>query len=125
MIRPRFPLKPGNRRPSKCRGDLLNVERTESALIWMALAQGLPAEHRSDCHPLAILGAQLRTVTVVEERGSSPEHAGWDFVGGRAVTGIVLGAAARLTSPAPHLTSFPSYARANTGFLLPTLSEDR
>jgi hypothetical protein len=67
----------------------------------MALAQGLPAEHRSDCHPLAILGAQLRTVKVVEERGSSPEHAGWDFVGG-----IVLGAA-RLTSPAPHLTSFP------------------
>ena len=87
-------------------GDLLDVERTESALVWMALAQGLPAEHRSDCHPLAILGAQLRTVTVVEERGSSPEHAGWDFVGGRAVTGIVRGAA-RLTSPAPHLTCVP------------------
>lgn len=80
--------------------------------------------HRSDWHPLAILGAQLRTLTGIEERGSSPEHAGWDFVGGRAVTGIVLGAA-RLTSPAPHLTSLPLYARANTGFLLPTLSEDR
>lgn len=101
MIRPRFPLQRGNRRPPKCRGDRLDVERTESALVWMALAQGLPAEDRSDCHRLAILGAQLRTVTVVEKRGSSP-HAGWDFVGGRALTGIVLGV------PPRHLTSPPS-----------------
>jgi hypothetical protein len=38
--------------------DLLDVERNESALVREAQSQGLPAEHRNDCSPLAILGCR-------------------------------------------------------------------
>jgi hypothetical protein len=64
-------------------GDLLAVERDESALIWTARAQGLPVEHRNNCSPQAIL--QCRLVTTPRtggSQGSSPMHA-WDIVGSR------------------------------------------
>lgn len=35
--------------------DLLFVEREECALIEIAKQQGLPAEYRVDCNPLAVL----------------------------------------------------------------------
>jgi hypothetical protein len=55
-------------------GDLLAVEREESALVWRAMDERLPAEHRADCAPQAILGVQLITVPRAEVRGTSPEH---------------------------------------------------
>jgi len=69
---------------AEIQGDLLAVERDKAALVWPALAQGLPTEHRSDCHPLAILGAELRTLPAGDApRGSSPEHAGYNLIGTR------------------------------------------
>jgi hypothetical protein len=63
-------------------GDLLAVERDEAALVWSAMAQGLPAEHRNDCAPAAILQVRLLTAPHTNgSRGSSWMHA-WD-VGGR------------------------------------------
>jgi hypothetical protein len=44
---------------AEVQADLLAVERDESALVWQALAQGLPVEHRADVSPLALLGLQL------------------------------------------------------------------
>jgi len=32
-------------------GDLLNIGRQEAALVWRGQSEGLPVEHRSDCHP--------------------------------------------------------------------------
>jgi hypothetical protein len=40
-------------------GDLLNIERQETELVWLAMAQNLPCEHRADCAPQAILGVRL------------------------------------------------------------------
>ena len=40
-------------------GDLLAVEREESALVWLAQQNLLPCEHRADCAPQCILGVQL------------------------------------------------------------------
>jgi hypothetical protein len=71
------------RQAAKVAEDLLDAERQEAALVWRALEQGLPAEHRTDCSPQAILGCQLVTVPVVEPRGSSPERAGCNLIGGR------------------------------------------
>jgi len=66
-------------------GDLLAVEREESALVWLAQAQGQPCEHRADCAVLSILGCGLITVPRPPNGPSSPEHA-YDIVqpgGGR------------------------------------------
>jgi hypothetical protein len=61
-------------------GDLLNVERDESWFVWAAMAERLPAVHRPDCAPAAILGVQFLTAPrAVEARGSSPMHAAWDL----------------------------------------------
>ena len=43
-------------------GDLLDIERQEAALVWRAMDEKLPAEHRHDCSPQAVL--QVRLVTV-------------------------------------------------------------
>jgi hypothetical protein len=56
-------------------GDLLDIERQEASLVWMAQAQGLPCEHRADCAVLAILGCGLITVARPANGPSSPEHA--------------------------------------------------
>jgi hypothetical protein len=64
-------------------GDLLAVERDESALVWQAQAQGLPCEHRADCSPLAILQLRLITAPRADAPGTSAGHA-WDITfGGR------------------------------------------
>jgi hypothetical protein len=55
-------------------GDLLAVERDESALVWRAMDERLPVEHRSDCAPLAILQCRLITAPAVNGRGTSPMH---------------------------------------------------
>jgi hypothetical protein len=58
--------------------DLLAIERDETALVWSAMAQGLPVEHRA-VSPLALLGLRLIMATPVNgSRGTSPEHV---FVG--------------------------------------------
>ena len=57
---------------TEIQGDLLAVERDESALVWQAQAQGLPVEHRSDIDPRALLGVVL--VAPSGSRGTSPER---------------------------------------------------
>ena len=71
------------RQAAELQGDLLAIERDESVLVWAAQGQGMPAEHRSDCSPQAILGFQLIAVPAVVSSGSSPERAGYDLVGRR------------------------------------------
>jgi hypothetical protein len=70
-------------REAEVQGDLLAVERDQSALVWQAQAQGLPCEFRADCSPLAILQVQLITVPRAAPPPSSPERAGYNLIGGR------------------------------------------
>jgi hypothetical protein len=57
-------------------GDLLAVERDESALVWQAQDEKLPVEHRGDCAPAAILQVRLLTAPRTNgSQGSSPMHA--------------------------------------------------
>jgi hypothetical protein len=64
-------------------GDLLAVERDESALLWRAMDERLPVEHRADCAPQAILQCRLVTAPRADvPQGSSPMHA-WNIIGGR------------------------------------------
>jgi hypothetical protein len=49
-------------RSAEIMGDLLAVERDESVLVWRAMDENLPASHRPDCSPQAVLQVQLRTV---------------------------------------------------------------
>jgi hypothetical protein len=58
---------------AKVLDDLLSVERDESALVWLAQEQGLPAEHRGDCAALAILQCRLITAPRATNATSS-EH---------------------------------------------------
>jgi hypothetical protein len=54
--------------------DLLDTERQESELVFRALAEGLAAEHRADCSPLALLGVRLVTAPrAAAPPQSSPE----------------------------------------------------
>ncbi len=57
------------KRLSEVQQDLLFAEYEEAALTWTALEQGLPAQHRADCSPLAIL--QCRLVTAPRANGSA------------------------------------------------------
>ncbi|MGZ5234158.1 MAG: hypothetical protein ACXWC3_29450 [Burkholderiales bacterium] len=63
-------------------GDLLDIERQEAELTWMAQAERLPIEHRDDINPVALLGVRLVTAPRVEVSGTSPEHV-VTFAGGR------------------------------------------
>jgi hypothetical protein len=52
---------------------LLACERDECWLVWAALDERLPVEHRRDINPLAILGCRLVTAPAVNPSpGSSP-----------------------------------------------------
>ena len=63
-------------REAEVMGDLLAVERDESALVWQAQSERMPVEHRADISPLALLGLRLITAPrAVPSPGSSPEHA--------------------------------------------------
>jgi hypothetical protein len=63
-------------------GDLIDIERKESALVFAAQAQGISIEHRGDITPLALLGCRLVTQPrAAPSFGSSPEHAMISFAG--------------------------------------------
>ena len=57
-------------RTAEVMGDLLSIERDEGELAWLAQAQGLPIEHRSDISPIALLGLRLTTAPRAD---ASPE----------------------------------------------------
>ena len=56
-------------------GDLLVVERDEAALVWRAMRERLPVDHRADCAPQAILGCMIVTAPRVDANGSSRDRA--------------------------------------------------
>jgi hypothetical protein len=64
--------------------DILATERTEAALVWRAMDEKLPVEHRGDCSPQAILQVALRTVPRAID-GPSTSPLAFDLVrtGGR------------------------------------------
>jgi hypothetical protein len=71
------------KRLSEVQQDQLATEFEEAALVWRAMEERLPVEHRADCSPLAILQCRLVTAPrAVASPGSSPEHA-FNIVGGR------------------------------------------
>jgi hypothetical protein len=69
------------KRESEVMGDLLEIERQEAALVWAAMDERLPAEHRADCPALAILRCRLVTAPAANGRGTSLQHV-IDIVGG-------------------------------------------
>jgi hypothetical protein len=71
------------KREAEVLADLLENERSEAALVWAALAQGMPCEHRGDCSAQTILQCRLVTVPTRDAPGSSPEHASYSLIGGR------------------------------------------
>ena len=56
-------------------GDLLAVERDEAALVWRAMDERLPVDHRADCAPQAILQCMVVQAPRVGMNGSSRDHA--------------------------------------------------
>jgi hypothetical protein len=70
-------------RTSETMSDLLSVERDESALVWLAMDQKLPVEHRADCSPQAVLQVQLVTAPRATNGPTSPGHAYDIVLGGR------------------------------------------
>jgi hypothetical protein len=69
-------------RTAEVKGDLLDIEIQEAALIWQAQAQGLPVEHRAECDPLAILQIKLVTAAAAGYVETSWMH-GIDVLMGR------------------------------------------
>jgi hypothetical protein len=64
------------KREAEVLGDLLDIERQEATLIWQALDQRLPVEHRSDISPVALLAVQI----VTAPRGVAPASIAFDIV---------------------------------------------
>ena len=62
-------------REAEVLGDLLAVEREEAAMVWSAMSQNLPVEHRADCDPRAILQIGLVAQPRAAASGTSHEHA--------------------------------------------------
>jgi hypothetical protein len=62
-------------------GDLLDIERQETALVFAAQAQGLQIEHRADINPVALLGLVLVTASRATNGHSSPEREGFNLIG--------------------------------------------
>jgi hypothetical protein len=71
------------RQAAQVQGDLLAIERDIAWLMWRGLDERLPIWFAADLNPAAILQCTLVTRPVVERRGSSPEHVGYNLVGGR------------------------------------------
>jgi hypothetical protein len=60
---------------AEVQGDLLATERNESALVWQAMAEEPPVEHRNDCSPQAILQCRLVTAPrAVVSSATSTQH---------------------------------------------------
>jgi hypothetical protein len=71
------------RREAEVMDDLLATERTEAALVWRAMDEKLPVEHRHDCSPQAILQVALITAPRAID-GPSTTPLAYDIVlGGR------------------------------------------
>jgi len=70
-------------RTAEVMGDLLAVERDESALVWLAQSQSLPVEHRADCDACAILQIRLVTAPLADVPDTTPGHHAYDLIGGR------------------------------------------
>jgi hypothetical protein len=65
-----------HQRITELTAQLIDVERQESFLVWRAMDERLPVEHRADCAPQALLQCRLVTAPrVVPTMGSSPQHA--------------------------------------------------
>jgi hypothetical protein len=65
-------------REAEAMGDLLAVERQEAALVWQAQSENLPAEHRSDCAPQAILQCRLLVAPRADASGTTAGIS-WDL----------------------------------------------
>jgi hypothetical protein len=59
---------------AEVQGDLLAVESDESALVWRAMHERLPVEHRADINPVALLSVRLVTAPRASPSGNSPQH---------------------------------------------------
>jgi len=70
------------RRAAEVQADLLAVERTECAAVWLAMSQNLPVEFRPDTDAVALLNVELVVAPLARSSGSSIEHA-LDLVGRR------------------------------------------
>jgi hypothetical protein len=80
-----FALSPEARQQQEAEtmGDLLAIERDESALVWRAQAEKLPVEHRADCSPLAVLSVKLVAAPAAANGGTSPGWSSlWGGIGG-------------------------------------------
>jgi hypothetical protein len=62
------------RREADILAQLLQTERDECALVWMAQAQGLPIEHRNDVGVVPLLSVELVTARHADPSGSSWMH---------------------------------------------------
>lgn len=65
-------------REAEVMADLLACERDESELVWQAQAQNLPAEHRADCSPVAILGVQIVTAAHANSSPGTSRGMSWE-----------------------------------------------
>jgi hypothetical protein len=68
------------RREAEAMSDLLDIERQEAALVWRAMDEKLPVEHRADISPQAVLGVALVTAPRALDGPSSWQQA-FDIVG--------------------------------------------
>jgi hypothetical protein len=71
------------RQAAQMQGHLLAIERDIAWLVWRGLDERLPIWFAADLNPAAILQCTLVMRPVVERRGSSPEHAGYNLFGRR------------------------------------------
>ena len=62
---------------AEVQSDLLSVERDESALVWSAMEQRLPVEHRADISPEALLGVVSVVAPRIEANGGSSPGLSW------------------------------------------------
>jgi hypothetical protein len=69
------PFATSVKRLSEVQQDQLAAEYDEAAIIWAAMAENLPVQHRADCNPLAILQCTLITAPAGNGRGTSWMHA--------------------------------------------------
>jgi hypothetical protein len=71
------------KRAAVVQSDLLDIERQEAELTWMAQAERLPIEHRDDISPIALLGLRLVTAAAVNPSPGTSWMHGIDIAGGR------------------------------------------
>ena len=64
-------------RKAETMADLLDIERQEAALVWLAQSQNLPVELRADISPLALLGLRLVTTARTTELPETSPGLSW------------------------------------------------